>query len=94
MLDSAGSNLALVKAMLRVIEETVPVQKIWLDTAENKDTPLTGFAGDPPAEVKSVLITLFEDMVQRKGMSKEIARNVLIATEPFSSFPELVKSLT
>jgi hypothetical protein len=94
VLESAGANLTLVKAMLRVIEETVPVQKIWLDTAENKDTPLTGFAGDPPAEVKSVLITLFEDMVQRKGMSKEIARNVLIATEPFSSFPELVKSLT
>lgn len=33
----------MIMAMLRVIEESVPVQRIWLDTAENKDTPKTGF---------------------------------------------------
>ncbi len=39
VLDDAGSLLPQLKAMLRVIEETVPVQRIWIDTAENKDTP-------------------------------------------------------
>jgi hypothetical protein len=44
----------LIKSMLRVIEETVPVQRIWLDTAENKETPRTGFEGEPNAAVVEV----------------------------------------
>src|SRR6266481_601037 len=34
---------AQIRAMLRVIEETVPVQRIWLDTAEARETPRTCF---------------------------------------------------
>lgn len=93
VLESAGPNLGLVKAMLSVIQESVPIQKIWLDTTENKDTPITGFANEPPEEVKAVLQTLFDDMIKRKGMSKEIAINVLLGTEPFCNFPDLVNSL-
>ncbi len=45
VLDDAGSLLPQLKAMLRVIEETVPVQRIWIDTAENKDTPARDLTG-------------------------------------------------
>ena len=75
VLDSAGPNEPLVKAMLRVIEETVPVQRIWLDTAEHKETPRTGFTGEAPEAVMIVLRTLFQDMIGRKGMSVEAAMN-------------------
>lgn len=47
VLANAGALGPLIKSMLRVIEETVPVQRIWLDTAENKETPRTGFEGEP-----------------------------------------------
>src|SRR5690606_1352107 len=58
--DKAGNGMrADVLAMLRVIEETVPVQRIWLDTAEDKETPRTGFGGEPPKEVMTVARTLF-----------------------------------
>jgi len=93
VLESAGPNLPLVKAMLRVVEETVPVQRIWLDTAENKDTPLTGFSGEAPAEVSEILETLFEDMVGRRGMSRAMAKKTLLATEPFQKYPDLVAAL-
>jgi hypothetical protein len=91
--ESAGAVLPLVKAMLRVVEETVPVQRIWLDTAENRETPVTGFEGEPPSEVVEILQTLFEDMTGRCCMSPELAKKRLASTEPFQKYPSLVAAL-
>lgn len=93
VLDNAGALQPLIKAMLRVIEETVPVQRIWLDTAEHKDTPRTGFSGEPTEAVVSVLNTLFSDMIGRNGMSAEAAKRALLSTEPFQNYPNLVAAL-
>lgn len=93
VLECAGSLLPQIKAMLRVIEETVPVQRIWLDTAENKDAPHTGFSGEPPAEVIEILTTLYRNMVLLKGMSPALARENLLHSEPFHNYPELIASL-
>lgn len=92
-LAASAERVELVRAMLRVIEETVPVQRIWLDTAENRDTPRTGFAGEPPEAVVKVLETLFADMVERRGMSATDARRSLLSTEPFQNYPDLVAGL-
>lgn len=93
VLSSAGELTPLVKAMLRVIEESVPVQRIWLDTAENKDTPKTGFAGEPPEAISTVLNTLFADMIGRRGMPVEAAKRALLSTEPFQNYPGLIAGL-
>jgi hypothetical protein len=92
-LGAAAEHALLIRAMLRVVEETVPVQRIWLDTAENKDTPRTGFAGEPPAAVVEVLTAFYQDMVGRRGMSEEIAKRSLLSTEPFHNYPDLVAAL-
>jgi hypothetical protein len=93
VLESAGDLSPLIKAMLTVIEESVPVQRIWLDTAENKDTPKTGFSGEPPEAVSTVLDTLFADMIGRRGMTVEAARRSLLSTEPFHNYPALIAGL-
>lgn len=96
VIEAVGDKADLVRAMLRVVEETVPVQRIWLDTAENKDTPRTGFSGGPetaPDGVRTVLLTLFRDMIGRRGMSPEAAVRALSLTEPFQNYPNLVASL-
>ena len=93
VLESAGEHKPLVKAMLRVIEETVPVQRIWLDTVEQRETPRTGFSGEPPEAVRAVLETLFADMVQRKGMQPAAARQALLRMDPFQNFPDAVSGL-
>lgn len=93
VLDDAGDLAPQLKAMLRVIEETVPVQRIWLDTTESKETPRTGFAGEPPAAVSAVLSVMYRNLVLRKGMSPELARDKLLHTEPFHNHPELVEAL-
>ncbi len=96
VIDACGDRKDLVRAMLRVVEETVPVQRIWLDTAENKDTPRTGFSGESetaPNGVRMVLLTLFRDMIGRRGMTPEAAVRALYSTEPFHNYPKLVASL-
>lgn len=93
VLANAGAMGPLVKSMLRVIEETVPVQRIWLDTAENKETPRTGFEGEPNEDVVEVAKVLFEDLMGRKGLTAEEARKSLLRTEPFQKYPALVAKL-
>lgn len=93
VLANAGPMANLVKSMLRVIEETVPVQRIWLDTAENKETPRTGFEGEPNSAVIEVASVLFNDLIERKGLSVEEARKSMLRTEPFQKFPTLIANL-
>lgn len=93
VLDQAGELLPQIKAMLRIIEETVPVQQIWLDTAEGKAPPSNGFAHDPPSEVKEIMSAFYRNMISRKGLSPEEAREQLLRTDPFQHFPDLVASL-
>jgi len=93
VLESAKSHASLIRSMLRVIEETVPVQRIWLDTVENKETPRTSFEGEPNAAVIEVARVLFDDLVERKGLSIEEARRSMARTEPFQKYPALVATL-
>ena len=93
VLDCSGALLPAIKAMLSVIEATVPVQRIWLDTAENKETPRTGFEGEPNAAVIEVALVLFDDLIERKGLSIEEARKSMSRTEPFQKYPTLVAKL-
>lgn len=93
VIDACGDRKELVRAMLRVVEETVPVQRIWLDTAENKDTPRTGFEGEPTAAVIEVATVLFNDLIDRKGLSEDEARNSMLRTEPFQKYPALIARL-
>lgn len=93
VLANAGVQQPLIKSMLRVIEETVPVQRIWLDTAENKETPRTGFDGEPNTAVVEVASVLFDDLIERKGLGVEEARKTMLRTEPFQKYPALVATL-
>jgi hypothetical protein len=93
VLDDARDLAPQMLAMLRVIEETVPVQRIWLDTAENRETPRTSFSGEPPSAITEVLLVMYRNMVLLKGMSPAMARSRLLLSEPFQNYPELVASL-
>lgn len=93
VLDDAGDLSGRIRAMLRVIQETVPVQRIWLDTSEGRETPRTGFAGEPSSEAQGVLMVIYRNLVVRKGVSPKLAREQLLHTEPFNHCPDLVAAL-
>lgn len=93
VLADAGTLVPQVTTMLRVIEETIPVQRIWLDTVEQKETPRTGFESTPPDEVKGVLIIMYRNLISRRGLSPALARERLLHTDPFHRYPNLVTAL-
>ncbi|MDP9772007.1 UNVERIFIED_ORG: hypothetical protein QE434_000796 [Rhizobium sp. SORGH_AS 755] len=93
ILSRAGPLKADITALLRLVEETVPVQRIWLDTAEDKETPRTGFAGAPDDDVKETLSAMFEALVRFRGLDPTEARERLSRTPPFDRHPELVSAL-
>lgn len=93
VLENSGPAADGIRAMLRVIEETVPVQRIWLDTTEGRETPRTNFSGDPPEEILSVLRVLYRNMTSKKDMSPAAAKKLLSNTEPFHNYPDLIAML-
>lgn len=93
VLENAGSLDAQIRTMLRVIEETIPVQRIWLDTTEVHETPRTSFGGEASSEILEVLSSLYRNMIHRKQLAPELARKILLNTEPFNNYPELVSAL-
>ena len=93
ILDRAGPLKPDILALLRLIEETVPVQRIWLDTAEDKETPRTDFAGAADNEVMETLSSMFEALVKFRGLSPTEARERLGRTPPFDRHLDLVAAL-
>ncbi|MFN4140505.1 ATP-binding protein [Aestuariivirga sp.] len=93
IMDRAGPLRTDILALIRLIEETVPVQRIWLDTAEDRETPRTGFVDTPEAEIRDTLSSLFESLVTYRHLSPHEARERLKRTPPFDRFPDLVAAL-
>ncbi|SFK87465.1 ATP-binding protein [Methylocapsa palsarum] len=93
ILNRAGSLKPDILALLRLIEETVPVQRIWLDTAEDKETPRTGFAGATDNEVMETLSSMFEALMKYRGLSPTEARERLGRTPPFDRHLNLIAAI-
>lgn len=93
ILNRVGSLKPDILALLRLIEETVPVQQIWLDTAEDKETPRTGFSGVSENEVMETLSSMFEALVRFRGLSPAEARERLGRTPPFDRHVNLLSAL-
>ncbi|WP_202878714.1 ATP-binding protein [Acetobacter sp. DmW_136] len=93
ILNRAGPLRSDILALLRLIEETVPVQRIWLDTAEDKETPRTGFSEAVESEVMETLSSMFEALVMFRGLSPAEARERLGRTPPFDRHINLISAL-
>jgi hypothetical protein len=79
-----------IQPMLRLIEETVPVQKIWLNTAESSDEHAVPYEG---YDDKTILgdIRIACEFLAQSLPSRGALRSYLLATEPFKRYPELVE---
>jgi hypothetical protein len=86
------SQKAAVEAMLRLLEATVPIQKIWLDVAEKSEIHAAPFELDPPAHVREVIAQLYQAL-RIDGISADTARQRLLNIEPFNAYPEHIGAL-
>lgn len=78
--------------MLRLIEETVPVQKIWLDTAESSEEHAIPYEGyDESTVLDDIRIAC--DFLAQSITTKSALRTYLLATEPFRRYPTLIEQV-
>ncbi len=93
ILERSGPLKKDLEALIRLIEGTVPVQRIWLDTAEDNDPPQSSFDDAPDETVLETMNALFDALVHSSGLTKEQARMRIGRTNPFDRYPELVAQL-
>ena len=91
-LNITKEHRQVINALLRLIEETVPVQQIWLDSAENSDLQSQPFEGVPSQEVKEVMMEVYQALIKH-GLTPSEARRRLVTMEPFQHFEELIATL-
>lgn len=91
-LELSGDGRTAVEHMLRLMEETVPVQRIWLDMTSDAQEVATGLTASRE-ELESVLAGLWGYLRNTVGLDREQARLRLLSTEPFNAQPDLVNDL-
>ncbi len=92
LLEEAKPHRNTIKALLRLVEETVPVPLIVLTSAEKPDQAASPFEAAPSSEIYAVMIELFTAL-RRSGLSERQAIEKLRMMEPFDRFPEYVENL-
>lgn len=79
------------EAVLRLVEETVPIPLIALNVSEKPDTMSSPYDDASQADVRAVLERLYQAL-RAKGLSDSQARERLTMIEPFDRYPELIAS--
>ncbi len=92
VMDRQGTDPKPLHALLRLLEETVPVQRIWLDAAEKPEAHAAAFESDPPAKVVEVLEELFKAL-RADGESVDSARQRILTMKPFEQYTKFVNAL-
>jgi len=82
----------IVKALLRLVEETVPVPLIYIHTAEQPKAHAEPFETASTVHVRTVMKQVFKALVE-SGHTPIEARRKLMHIDPFDRFPELLETM-
>jgi hypothetical protein len=81
-----------VEAVLRLVEETVPIERIWLDTAETPGEHAIPYEGLDEAVVWGDIKRTHE-LLRAAGHTSKAAVAYIRVLEPFNRYPYLVAKL-
>jgi len=93
LLRSPQEYRTKIEALLRLVEETIPVPLITLENSAHPDAQSTPFEESPSEEVLGVVKQIYMSF-RRQGMSPEKSRERLITLDPFQQFAEIIESLS
>ncbi|ADN36912.1 ATP-binding region ATPase domain protein [Methanolacinia petrolearia DSM 11571] len=89
VLNDPIQNKKKIEAMLRLIEETVPVPAIILNNMNNPDQILRPFENSPSEELLVVLEEIWNSL-RDSGIDYNEAKRRIISMEPFCDYPQNV----
>jgi hypothetical protein len=81
-----------IEALLRLVEETVPVEQIWLDSAEQSRDQAAPYDGIEFSVIKADMRRVVEFYV-KTGINPKTAVERLRSIEPFDRYPKLINEL-
>ena len=84
---------SVVRALIRLLEETVPVQQIWIDSATEPEKHSQPFEDTPSREVVAVMTEIYRAL-RKSGLAPQQARDRILTMEPFQHFETLVHTLS
>lgn len=93
LLKKMGSLRPEVDSLLRFLEETVPIQQIWLDTADGDQEHAIPYEGISEELILGDMKRSWELLLE-SGCSVEEARLQIGTMDPFHRYPELIEKLT
>jgi len=79
-------------ALLRLLEETVPVEQIWLDAAEQSHDHAAPYAGIEFSTIKADMRRVLA-FLEQTGINHKTAIERLRSIEPFDRYPKLINEL-
>ncbi len=88
-LAALGGQGKLLKELLHVIEDTVPVPAL---PTEKRPEPRMTSEGNPPPEVVSFAGQLYETFL-RQGLTRAQAADRLLTCQPFNEYPDIDRML-
>jgi hypothetical protein len=81
-----------LETVLRLLEETVPVQRIWLDAAENENGHAIAYEGLDDEVIFGDIKKTWEILLD-SGCSPEEAVLQIRTMEPFHRYPEIIDEI-
>ena len=93
VLESGGDLSESIEGMLRIIEATVPVQRIWLDVVDRGDVDVQGTGSEESDALAPIMRLVFGHLIAGEGLTAVEAKRRLLRTEPFQKFPQLVEEI-
>jgi hypothetical protein len=91
-LDVPPEHKPAIQALLRLLEETVPVQQIWLDAADQPNGHGRPFETAAEKDVQWVMTQVYAAM-RKSGLTSAEAKERLASMEAFASYVHLIKQL-
>jgi hypothetical protein len=89
VLENSDEQTTKIKALIRLIEETIPVPLITISNSENPDRELKPFEKIPSQELIEVMTEVYKSLLI-SGLTIMEAQNRLAVMEPFNYYPELI----
>lgn len=89
-LDDDDNSIA---SLFRLLEQTVPVERIWIDTVEQGELPATAFSGETREEVRALACDLLASLMNGGGLTEARARAQLRRMPPFDQHTDIIDEI-
>ncbi len=88
-----GSGTIGIRALLTLLESTVPVHRIWLDVSDKPEAPRPASTQVAEKDILALARDLVRSLMGQATISRERAVAQLRSIEPFDQFPHILAEL-